>query len=72
MEGKLHTSKFQDRSTGLDRYKTEIVVSNVILNDARGSGRGGGGERAESEPTGGGGFDDADYGTRPDDDDIPF
>jgi len=34
LEGKLQTSKWQDQTTGQDRYKTEIVVSEMQMLDS--------------------------------------
>ncbi len=65
LEGGLRTSSYDDRE-GVKRYKTEIVVSNVILN---GKPVGGSRPAATSEP-------DQDpsnmAGFTGDDDDIPF
>lgn len=74
IEGALRTSSYEDRD-GHKRYTTEIVASNVVLSGgggARGTGARSGGADFGPPPSGGGGFDDVDYGTAPDDDDIPF
>lgn len=68
VEGRIQTSSYDDKD-GNRRYSTEIVATNVVLSGGGNSGGGGGGS---SPRTGGGGFDDADYGGKPDDDDIPF
>ena len=68
IEGGLRTSSYDDKE-GHKRYKTEVVANNIIL-----AGGARGGERGPSEtaPTGGGGFDDQDYGPKGGDDEIPF
>lgn len=75
VEGSLRTDKYQDKTTGADRYITKIVASEMQMLDSRGgssdfsqaSAPQGGGRAAkpESQAAGGGGFDDFD-------DDIPF
>ncbi|MFZ5594502.1 MAG: single-stranded DNA-binding protein [Pseudomonadota bacterium] len=75
IEGSLRTDKYQDKTTGADRYITKIVASEMQMLDSRGGGgdfsqaeaKQGGGRAAkpESQAAGGGGFDDFD-------DDIPF
>ncbi len=40
IEGKLQTSKWQDQSTGQDRYKTEINANEMQMLDSRGQGGG--------------------------------
>jgi len=42
IEGKLQTSKWQDQSTGQDRYKTEINANEMQMLDSRGQGAQGG------------------------------
>lgn len=71
IEGSIRTSSYDDKN-GEKRYRTEINANNVILP--------GGGERRGEPPeprpgpaNNGGGFSDADYGTKADQgDDIPF
>lgn len=36
-EGRIQTRKWQDKDTGQDRYKTEIVVNEMQMLDGRGS-----------------------------------
>jgi single-strand DNA-binding protein len=84
IEGGLRTSSYDDKE-GNKRYRTEIVANNILLCGGRGGpggpggpgGSGGGPGRDEGEPSGpgpqpsgGGGFDDADYGGGGDD--FPF
>ena len=38
LEGSLKTSKWQDKETGADRYKTEIVANEMQMLDSRGGG----------------------------------
>lgn len=66
VDGGLRTSTYEDRD-GNKRYRTEIVANDIILAGGRRDG-----ERSQSAPTGGGGFDDAEYGETADDDGIPF
>lgn len=78
VEGKLQSSSYQDRD-GNKRYKTEVVVANIILCGSRGAGGGGssGGKRSKSsdeyDGSTGGSYPDDMYGSQDgDDDDIPF
>jgi len=43
IEGRLRTSKWQDKNTGQDRYTTEIIADNMQMLDSKG----GGGSRAD-------------------------
>lgn len=78
IEGKLRTSSYDDKE-GIKRYKTEIVVDELILCGG-GSGQGGGGSRAGGSSGGQGRQengpppDDSGQGsyTGGDDDSIPF
>lgn len=38
IEGRLQTRKWQDKTTGQDRYATDIVADNMQMLDAKGSG----------------------------------
>ena len=40
IEGSLRTRKWQDKSTGADRYTTEIVANEMQMLDSRGGGEG--------------------------------
>lgn len=40
VEGRLRTSKWQDKNTGQDRYTTEIIAENMQMLDSKGSGGG--------------------------------
>lgn len=46
VEGRIRTTKWQDKTTGADRYTTEIIAENMQMLDSKG----GGGSHA-SEPT---------------------
>ena len=48
VEGKLRTRKWQDKETGQDRYKTEIVGDNMQMLDSKSDG--GGNSQARSAP----------------------
>lgn len=67
-EGSLRTSSYEDKD-GNKRYRTEVIVSNVILLGRGGQKR----QEQASEPsrTGGGGFSDEDYGEDPSSE-VPF
>jgi single-strand DNA-binding protein len=41
VEGKLKTRKWQDKTTGQDKYATDVVVSELQMMDARNDGQGG-------------------------------
>jgi len=66
VEGSLRTSSYEPKDGSGKRYKTEVVVSNVILLGGKR------GERSESSGGGGGGYSDEDYGAKDDGDDVPF
>ena len=51
VEGSLRTRKWQDKTTGADRYMTEIIASEMQMLGSKG---GGGGSAAYSEDAGGG------------------
>ena len=86
VEGRLKQDKWQDKTTGENRYKLKIIGDRIQLLGNKQGGGGGGGAR----PSGGGRaatYDDADFGApadygepsgspaggnRPPDDDIPF
>ena len=42
VEGKIKTEKWQDKTSGQDRYSTKIIVSELQMMDARTEGQGGG------------------------------
>lgn len=53
IEGKLQTSKWQDQSTGQDRYKTEINANEMQMLDSRGQGGGQQGGYGQQQQSGG-------------------
>lgn len=46
IEGKLQTRKWQDKTSGQDRYTTEIVSDNLQMLDSKGGGAAGGSSNA--------------------------
>ncbi len=72
VEGKLRQSKWQDRETGQNRSKIEVIVDNWEFVGGRGDGQGAGGRPApprEAAAGGGAGFPDRDDFVP---DDVPF
>lgn len=49
VEGKLRTSKWQDKTTGADRYTTEIVADNMQMLDSKGGSSGGASDASSYE-----------------------
>lgn len=41
IEGKLRTSKWQDKTTGADKYSTDIIAAEMQMLDSKGSSNGG-------------------------------
>ena len=84
VEGTLRTSNWEDKQSGQKRYKTEIIVNELILLTGREEGSGGGGyNRQASAGSSAGstasfdqrppaGQDDVAQQTEISDDDIPF
>lgn len=83
VEGRLRTDSWDDKETGQKKYRTEIVVENlVLLGGGRGEGDEGGGSRGFSKGAsaqgGNSGFDQRSGGgdeyasTQITDEDIPF
>lgn len=72
VDGGLHTSSYE--KDGEKRYRTEVVAREIILCGGRSDGepRREQRPRQESKPSGGGGFDDADYGEDPFNGETPF
>ncbi|MEI6858203.1 MAG: single-stranded DNA-binding protein [Shewanella sp.] len=60
IEGKLQTSKWQDQTTGQDRYKTEINANEMQMLDSRG--QGGGQQGGFGQQQGAGQQQSSDYG----------
>jgi single-strand DNA-binding protein len=42
IEGRIRTTKWQDKTTGQDRYTTEIIAENMQMLDSKGGGQGAG------------------------------
>jgi single-strand DNA-binding protein len=55
VEGRLRTRKWQDKTTGADRYSTEIVANEMQMLGGRGGAGGGGGGGGERPAYGAGG-----------------
>ena len=81
VEGRLKTDSWDDKETGQKKYRTDIVVNELILLGGRGggSGEGGGGGYNQSRKSAGGDNMDqrapeehASQGAGITDDDIPF
>ena len=79
VEGSLRTRKWQDKTSGQDRYSTEIVASEMQMLDSKGGGGGGyGGGQSQNQNQGGGAPSNQNQGSAPAqgfddfDDDIPF
>ncbi|MGO9208551.1 MAG: single-stranded DNA-binding protein [Terriglobales bacterium] len=53
VEGRLQTSSWDDKTTGEKKYRTEIVVNDLVLLSGRGDGEG----ASRSAGAGGGSFD---------------
>lgn len=60
IEGRLQTSSWEDKQSGEKKYRTEIVVQDLVLLSGRGDGEGfdgGRSRRASSASSGGSGMD---------------
>ena len=78
LEGRLQTRSWDDKNTGEKKYRTEVVVSDMVLLGGAREGEGGG-QRPRPAPAAAGGFDQrgTDYDNAPTssqitDEDIPF
>jgi single-strand DNA-binding protein len=74
VEGRIQTRSWDDQASGQKRYRTEIIVSDLVLLSGRGEGDTGGGPRSNTSS-----FDQRTpahheefAGTEITDDDIPF
>ena len=85
VEGKLQTSSWDDKESGQKKYRTEIIVNDLVLlgGGQRGEGEGGGFSSGRTSGAKGGGFEQRgpDYDNAPatgvgpgeiTDEDIPF
>ncbi len=52
IEGSIRTDKYQDKTSGEDRYSTKIIASNMQLLGGRGDGGGSGGEYSSGQASG--------------------
>jgi single-strand DNA-binding protein len=76
VEGRIQTRSWDDQASGQKKYRTEIIVNDLVLLSGRGEGDGGGGGGPRSSTTS---FDqrapaqhEEFAGTEITDDDIPF
>lgn len=77
IEGSLRTSSWDDKETGQKKYKTEILVNDLVLLGGGQRGEGGeheGGSRSKGASASGGGMDQRTPEATPEitDEDIPF
>jgi single-strand DNA-binding protein len=87
IEGRLHSDSWDDKETGQKKYKTEIIINDLVLlggpRDGGGGGEGGGGYSGRGAAKSSGGFDQrtpeseapqgsASSGPEITDEDIPF
>lgn len=80
VEGKLQTRSWDDKESGAKRYRTEIIVNELVLLSAREEGAGGSYARSSSSaasydqrpPAATAGGDESAQSTEISDDDIPF
>jgi len=74
IEGRIQTRSWEDKETKEKRYRTEIVVNDLVLLSGRGEGESGGGSRggAQYDQRPPAHADDLVQSTEITDDDIPF
>lgn len=74
IEGRLQTRKWQDKTTGADRYTTEIIADNMQMLDSKGAGTGTGASPSFEKPVAAAGSAMPESAPSMDnfDDDIPF
>jgi single-strand DNA-binding protein len=84
VEGKITTNSWDDKETGQKKYRTEILVNELVLLSGREEGSGGGGYNKPASsssssanfdqrpPANSGGSDDYAQQAQISDDDIPF
>src|SRR3990167_4511006 len=51
IEGRLRTSKWQDKTSGQDRYTTEVIADNMQMLDSKASGNNGAAFESASQKT---------------------
>ncbi|MGA7521182.1 MAG: single-stranded DNA-binding protein [Acidobacteriaceae bacterium] len=73
IEGRIQTRSWDDKESGQKKYRTEIIVNDLVLLSGRGEGESGGSSRSnqydQRQPTA---TDDLVHSTEITDDDIPF
>ncbi|HEY1808940.1 MAG TPA: single-stranded DNA-binding protein [Acidobacteriaceae bacterium] len=73
VEGRIQTRSWDDKESGQKKYRTEIIVNDLVLLSGRGEGDSGGSSRGSSydqrQPAG---TDDLAHSAEITDDDIPF
>jgi single-strand DNA-binding protein len=77
IEGKIQTRSWDDKETGAKRYRTEIIVNDLVLLSGREEGGAGGYSRGGSASAGmdqrpSGGAEDLNQAAQISDEDIPF
>src|SRR5246500_4580277 len=76
VEGKIQTRSWDDKTSGEKKYRTEVLVNDLVLLSGRGEGGDGGGYnrggRSSYDHRSSGGADDLVSSTEITDDDIPF
>ena len=77
VEGRLKTDSWDDKETGQKKYRTDIVVNDLVLLGGRGGSGGGGGQGFDqSRQSGGNNMDqrapEPEHASQITDDDIPF
>lgn len=77
IEGKIQTRSWDDKETGAKRYRTEIIVNDLVLLSGREEGGAGGYSRGGGSSAGmdqrpSGGAEDLNQAAQISDDDIPF
>ncbi len=70
VEGRLQTRKWQDKTTGQDKYTTEIIADNMQMLDSKGGS--GGGDSSYEKPAAATATAEAAPALDSFDDDIPF
>jgi single-strand DNA-binding protein len=72
IEGRLRTSKWQDKTTGQDRYTTEIIADNMQMLDSKAGTTGDFPSTSFEKPTGAPSMPEAAPSLENFDDDVPF
>jgi single-strand DNA-binding protein len=76
IEGKIQTRSWDDKNSGEKKYRTEVLVNDLVLLSGRGEGGDGGGYNrggsSSYDQRSSGGADDLVSSTEITDDDIPF